>query len=470
MSRRRRKSSSLPTGLIKIAVLAAAVLYAGWYGYTRFFTFNPQQILQDSILKEKTFDSQVVEVTSPQHKIKAYLIEDSTNPIISISFMFKNAGLAADDNNKQGISNVVAAMLTEGSGSLDSQAFKEKLENLAVGISFDASMDDFSGSLVTTSENQEQAYQLLADALTKPLFAETDLQRLKLQLQKSFLMQKEHPNSVLSLDFAKYLYGNHPYGRNPLGSWEAVSRLNKEDLQKYLATHLAQNNLIVGAAGDITPEKLGQVLDKVFGSLPQNAAINFVREPEVDFAHRSENISLPAAAGQNISAFAAPGVARNDKDFYPVYVANHILGGSGLSSRLSKAAREDKGLTYGIYSYLTLADKSPLIRGGFSSTKENYDQVVSILNAEWNKFGQKGATEEEVESAKNYLISSYNLRFASITNLSDILLYMQKDNLGLDFLQKRNENVKKVSTEDVNRAARKYFTTDNLVSVNVGQF
>lgn len=468
MPRRRRKSSSLPTGFIKL-VLLVAVLYVGWYGYNRFFTFSAQQILEDSILKEKTFDSQVAEVTSPQHKIKAYLIEDTTNPIISISFMFKNAGLAADDNNKQGISNVVAAMLTEGSGTLDSQAFKEKLENLAIGISFNASMDDFSGSMVTTSENQETAYQLLADSLTKPLFAEKDLHRLKLQLQKSFAMQKEHPNSILSLDFAKSVYGSHPYGRNPLGNWDAVNRLTKDDLQKYLTTHLAQNNLIIGAAGDISAEKLGIVLDKVFGSLPQNAAINFVRDPEVNFTHRCENISLPAA-GQNISAFAAPGVARTNEDFYPLYVANHILGGSGLSSRLSKAAREDKGLTYGIYSYLSLADKSPLIRGGFSSTKENYEEVVSILNAEWNKFGQKGATKQEVEDAKNFLISSYNLRFASITNLSDILLYMQKDNLGLDFLQKRNENVKNVSIDDVNQAARKYFTTDNLVSVNIGQF
>lgn len=469
MSRRRRKSSSLPTGLIKIIFLAAVVLCAGWVGYKRFFTFDPARILEDSILKEKNFASKVVEVVSPQHKIKAYLIEDKTNPIISLSFMFKNAGLAADDNNKQGISNMVSAMLTEGSGSLDSQAFKEKLENLAIGISFNASMDDFSGSLVTTSENQETAYQLLTDSLTKPLFAEKDLQRLKLQMQKSFAMQKEHPNSILNLDFAKYVYGSHPYGRNPLGSWDAISRLTKEDLQKYLSTHLAQNNLIVGAAGDISAEKLGLVLDKVFGSLPQNAAINFVRDPEVDFTHRSENISLPAV-GQNISAFVAPGVARSNEDFYPLYVANHILGGSGLSSRLSKAAREDKGLTYGIYSYLSLADKSPLIRGGFSSTKENYEEVVSILNAEWDKFGQKGADKQEVEDAKNFLISSYNLRFASITNLSDILLYMQKDNLGLDFLQKRNQNIKNVSFDDVNRAARKYFTTANLVSVNIGQF
>lgn len=470
MAYRRRRSSSLLSKLIKTICAIAFVIYAVWYGYSRFFTFNPKQILEESVLKEKTFASQVTEVVSPRHKIKAYLIEDKANPIISISFLFKNAGLASDDANKQGISNVVAAMLVEGSGELDSQAFKEKLENLAIGISFDASVDVFSGSLITTSENQEEAYKLLADSLTKPLFTEKDLQRIKQQAYKSFLMQKEHPNSVLSLEFAKFLYGKHPYGRNPLGSIDAISRITEDDLRGFLASHLALNNLIIGAAGDISPEKLGLVLDRIFGALPQNAGINFVRNPEIDFKQGDKNINLPAAAGQNISSFAAPGVSRTDEDFYPLYIANHILGGSGLNSRLSKAAREDKGLTYGIYSYLSLADKSPLIRGGFSSTKDNYNKVVSILNEEWEKFGREGATKQEVEDAKNYLVSSYNLRFASVANLSEILVYMQKDNLGRDFLQKRNEYVKKVSIEDVNKAARRYFSTENKISVNVGQF
>lgn len=102
------------------------------------------------------------------------------------------------------------------------------------------------------------------------------------------------------------------------------------------------------------------------------------------------------------------------------------MGGSGLNSRLSVAAREKEGLTYSIYSYMSLADKSPLLQGSFSSTKENFAELTGILNREWQRFGTEGATEEEVENAKNYLVSSYNLRFSSISNLADILMYMQK--------------------------------------------
>ena len=468
MPYRRRRSGAFSKAIGWVIVLGL-LGGAGHYIYRQYVSFNPDKILSESVLKEKTFAAHPVEVVSPRHKIKAYLIEERTAPIISFSFLFKGAGRSSEDKSLQGISGITAAMLTEGTQDLTSQQFKEKLEDNAIGISFSSGLDDFSGSLVTTVEHQEQAYALLKDVLTKPRFAEEDLTRIKLQLQKSFLLQKEHPQSILNLQFAQYLYGDHPYGRNPLGQWEDIRDLNQQDLQKYMQNHLAQNNLVIGVAGDITPEALAMVLDNVFGDLPQNTAIDFVRNPEVDFKKPDKNIEF-AAGGQNISHFAALGVSRNDADFYPLYVANHIFGGSGLSSRLSKAAREEKGLTYNIYTYMSLADKSPLLQGGFSSTADKYAEVQKILAEEWNKFGQSGATEEEVENAKKYLLASYNLRFASVANLSEILLYMQKDNLGLNFLQNRNQNIKNISTEKVNQAARKYFTPNGYVSVNIGSF
>ena len=468
-SRRRSKSSAFFAKILQYLLVLLLVLGGSWYFYKQYISFNAEKILSESILQEKTFVARPVEVISPRYKIKAYLLEEKTAPIISFSFMFKGAGRVSDDKDQQGISGLTAAMLTEGTESLTSQDFKEKLENYAIGISFSAGLDDFTGAMVTTSEHQKQAYALLKDILIHPRFDKEDLNRTKLQLQKSFLLQKEHPQSILNLKFAEYLYKNHPYGRNPLGEWNIVSKLNRQDLLKYMQTHFAQNNLIIGVAGDITPENLENVLDDVFGALPQSTAIDFVRNPDIDFNMPELNIDF-AAGAQNISRFAAKGVSRSDKDFYPLYVANHIFGGSGLSSRLSKAAREDKGLTYSIYTYMSLADKSPLLQGEFSATKDKYAKVKEILRQEWNKFGQQGATEQEVEDAKNYLLASYNLRFASIANLSEILLYMQKEDLGLDFLQNRNNNIKNISTEQVNQVAKKYFKPQGYVSVNIGNF
>ena len=209
-------------------------------------------------------------------------------------------------------------------------------------------------------------------------------------------------------------------------------------------------------------------LDALFGGLPESGRIVFVREAEIDFDGRVRNISLPSA--QVVSSFAAKGIGRTHPDFYPLFIANHILGGSGLSSRLSMAAREKEGLTYGIDTYLSLLDKAPMLRGGFSATPDNFARVVEIVRRQWAEMGRKGVSEEELAEAKDYLIASYNLRFASIDTISAILVYMQKDNLGLDFLQKRNDYVRQVKLKDVNRVAREYFNPEKMIFVNVGSF
>ncbi len=465
----RRRKNKLSGQIFKSALILAGVCFLGNYIYTEHLSFNPDKILADSVLKEKEFASKPVEVVSPKYKIKAYLIEEKSNPIISMSVMFKGAGYSADDENKQGISNLVAATLAEGTKNLDSQSLKELMENYAIGISFDASQDDFTASLVTTTQNQQKAYNLLKDMMLSPRFEEKDVKLAKEEIKKSFLLQKEHPGNILELEFAKYLYDSHPYGRNPLGKWEDIAQLSAQDMQKYVQTHLTKSNLIIGVAGDISAEDLGKVLDETFGDLPETAAINFVRNTRIDFNLPEKNINMPEI-GQNISIFASKGVSRNHPDFYPLYVANYIFGGSGLSSRLSKEIREKNGLTYSIYTYMSLNEKAPLLCGSFSTTPDKYAKLWKLLKAEWNKFFAQGVSEKEVEMAKKYLISSYNLRFSSVSNLSEILLYMQKENLGIDFLQNRNKTIANITQKDVNAAIKKYYEPKAYVAVNIGEF
>lgn len=469
MSRRSNYYRRSSGGILSKAIFLGLILVAGiYYGYRNYVVFDPQKVLDDSILKEKTFETNVKEIKSPRKGIKAYLFEDKTNPIISIDFMFKNAGLASDDSRQVGIANMAAALLTDGAGEMDSRRFKEELEKKAIGIGFDVNMDDFSGSLLTTKENAPQAYEMLKLVLTKPRFDADDILRVKEEMLVSLKQQQEHPSSVLGLEFAKDIYKTHPYARNPLGNPDDIRNVSREQLVSFTKNHFTKNNLLVGIAGDISEAQAGGIIDEIFGDLPDNGKIEFVREAKTDFDGHEKNISQPLP--QTVSMFANKGAARADADFYPLYIINHIFGGSGLGSRLSMSAREDEALTYSVYSYLSLADKSPLIRGGFSSTPENFARVKEIIRNEWQKMGRKGISGKELQEAKNYLISSYNLRFASIADISAMLVYMQKDNLGLDFLKKRNDYVKSVTLEEANQAAKKFFDNKNLIFVNIGKF
>jgi len=140
-----------------------------------------------------------------------------------------------------------------------------------------------------------------------------------------------------------------------------------------------------------------------------------------------------------------------------------------MQSRLFKLAREDEGLTYGIYTYLSLNDDSCLIQGGFASSQDNMPKIISIVKDQWQAMREKGVTKAELQAAKDYLISSFNLRFAEIPDIAQQLALMQRQNLGLNFLKERNLLVQNVQLADVNRAAKVYFNPNQIVFVSTGK-
>ena len=148
-------------------------------------------------------------------------------------------------------------------------------------------------------------------------------------------------------------------------------------------------------------------------------------------------------------------------------VKHLIFGSSGLTSRLSLKARENEGLTYGIYTGLVAEEKNPLIMGTFSTTKENYPKIMKIVQDEWHKMAEKGVTAAELENARRYLLASHNLRFTTVSQLAEMLTSMQDNNLGIDFLQKRNDYIRNVTLDQVNRAAARYFANEPF-EMNIG--
>ena len=450
----------------KLLTVLCLLALAGYWKYGNNHTFNPQYLVENSVLKDRHFETPVQEIVSPRHHIKAYLFEDKTNPIISVSFLFKNSGTAYDSETEKGIANMTAALLTDGAGEMDRLRFKEEMDSRAINISFAAGRDDLKGQLLTTKAQSGRAFELLTAVLTKPRFDFADINQVKAEMLMMLKQQSERPEKILAQAFDKALFGAHPYGRNPVGSAEDIKNITRRQLRNYVATHLTRNNLIVGIAGDISEEEAGDMLDRVFGVLPENAKMIYVRPADVDYLSGDVNVDM--ALPQNIARMAAPGVSRTNKDFYPLYVANHILGGAGLTSRLSLAAREDEALTYGVYTYMNTAEKAPMLSGGFSATPENFSRVKEIVSAQWRKMAEEGVTDEEFNNAKDYLLASYNLRFASIGDIAEILAAMQKENLGIDFLQRRNEYIRNIKLSEVNKVARKYFDNKTLRFITIG--
>lgn len=465
MRSRCRKRNSHWGWLVFTAILAAGYWFAP---VTRPFSQTElDKLAANSELKNVQFKADVKEIFGQKTKVGAYLLEDKENPIVSVSFMFKNAGYVSDNADEQGIAGMAAALLGEGAGTYSSDMLKEELETRAIKINFAADKDDFTGSMLTTKDNLTRAAELFNLILTEPRFEADDVIRGKMQMLNALRRQNENPNQVLLLEFNKELYGSHPYARNPLGREADIEAVDQAKLHRFVKNKLIAKNLLVGIAGDIDEAEGARLLDMMFRGVPENGSLNFVRNADLQFDGRSRTIDRNI--GQNITLMAVKGAGRTDEDFYPLYVANYVLGGAGLTSRLSQKIREEKGLTYGVYSYLQLDDKAPLIAAGFAVTKDKYAEAEKLFEEQWREFGAKGITQEELDKAKKYLTASNNLRFASIENISAMLAMMQKYNLGLDFLQKRNEYISQINLENVNRVIKKYFVPQ-MVSVKIGSF
>jgi len=398
--------------------------------------------------------------------IEAWLIEDHTNPIISMRFAFRG-GSALDPAGKEGLANMAAALLDEGAGELDSKAFSATLEDLSIGLDFQAGVDTFGGNLKTLVDNKDTAFRLLRLAMTEPRFDAEPVERVRSQILVGIRQSAEDPDTLASRTLYKTVFAGHAYGRPTDGTEVSVNAITVADLKSFVAGRLARENLYIGVVGDITPAALAKELDAVFGKLPPKAKPWMLARVEPAGAGRT--IVVEKAVPQSAIVFAEKGVMRADPDFYAAFVMNHILGSGGFTSRLYDAIREKRGLAYEVHSGLQPFDFAALITGGAGTANARVADTLQLLRQEWAKMAEKGVTQKELDDAKTFLTGSYPLRFLSSDRIASMLVGLQVENLGIDYPDHRNGLIEKVTLDDVNRLARKLLDPKRLTVVVVGK-
>lgn len=424
------------------------------------YRFNPQYLVENSVLNGRDFKAEVQQIESPKLKIKAWLYEDYANPLVNISIMFRRAGVAYDNGKRFGESVLLADMLMAGAGKYNIKAFQNELERRAASMNFEALKDGFYGDLRFVTKDRFKVAELFNLALTKPRFAPEQLKVALNSAVTSYYRHQEDAASYLSVAAEDELYAGHPLGRNVYGSPKTLSAVRPEHLRSYLKKHLVTDNLIVGISGHISADEAGHLLDKMFAGVPQKNTVAELPELQVSFSEKV--VVFPASTGQEIGRLYAAAPARLSPEFYPTMMALELLFGDSLDSRIHKEAREKAGLTYGAYATMRFNDRLNYITGQFSATTDKFPQLLFIVNEEWQRLGREGMTERELNTVKKRLIASDILRYTDGLQLSRTLLMMQKFNLGVDFLQKNSEYIRNVNLEEVNTAAKKYFTEDNL--------
>jgi zinc protease len=405
----------------------------------------------------------VEKVVSPGG-IEAWLVQDHANPIVAVELAFKG-GAAVE--TKPGLAGMVSGLLDEGAGPHDSQTFQGKLDDLAIDLSFTAGKDGFRGHLKTLTENRDTAFELFRLAMTQPRFDKEPVERIRSQILTSLARELQDPQSVAARVWFKLVFAGHPYAVPVRGEPDTVKAITIPELKAYARTWLARQDMVVGVVGDITPEQLKPLLDKTFGGLP-------ARHPDIKVTD-----TAPKAPGrveviardnpQSVAMFGEQGLKRDDPDWYAAYVMNYILGGGGFSSRLTEQVREKRGLAYSVYSYLSPMDRAGLIVGGVATENARVEESLGLIRAEWKRMAEAGPTDKELADSKTYLTGSFPLSLDSTASIAGLLVAMQRDNLGIDYLDKRNGYIEAVTMDHVRKVAARLLDPTRLTVVVVGK-
>nr|WP_233287400.1 pitrilysin family protein [Bradyrhizobium oropedii] len=397
--------------------------------------------------------------------IEAWFVQDATVPLIAMEYSF-SGGASQDPPGKPGVGNLVADLLDEGSGDLDSKTYHERLERRAIELSFAANRDQFRGSLRMLKDNKDEAYDLLRMALTSPHFEPKDVERIRAQVISNLRRESTNPSSLAGRKFLELAFGDHPYARTATGTLESVPTIEISDLKEYTRRIIARDTLRIAVVGDVDPETLGKLLDKTFGSLPAKAELTPITD--VVATKPPQRAFVPLDVPQTVVTFGGPGINRHDPDFMAAYVVNHILGGGGLSSRLYKEVREKRGLAYSIYESLLWMDHSALFIGNTGTRADRAGQTVDAIDAEIRRIAEDGPTQQELDEAKSYLKGSQMLALDTSSKLAQAMLQYQLDKLPIDYIEKRNAIVDAVTLDDAKRVARRLWG-NGLLTVIVGR-
>lgn len=436
--------------LHSVAAMFSRALVAGALFSTAVLSFNTSA------------NAMKIQEVTTKTGIKAWLVEEHAVPLVAMRFAFEG-GSSQDTNGKEGTANFLTGMMDEGAGDLDSHAFQKRMEDIAMRMSFEDTKDFLYGSFESLSENRKAAADLLKLVVNKPRFDSEAVERIRVQLIAGLAYAKRDPNKVAGEQWFAAAYPGHPYGRPANGTEASLKTIARDDLAIYRRNTFAKANLRVVVVGDINAKEMADMLDDVFGALPDKPTLTPVAQIEPKPKTRQTVIEMPVP--QSVAVFGGQSISRHDKDFMPAFVLNHLLGGGGFASRLMEEVREKRGLAYSVYSYLQPMRASSVFLGGVATKNEEMAQSLDVIRAEFKRAVENGPTQQELDNAKSYLTGSFALRFDTNAKIANQLLYFFVEDFGVDYVDRRNAEVEAVTLDDVKRAAKRVFANDLYVTI-----
>jgi zinc protease len=398
--------------------------------------------------------------------LTVYLVESNYLPIVSANVVFRS-GSARDPQGLAGLAGFTASMLDEGTAKRDAMQIADEIHALGATLGTSSQVDGSSATTRTLKANALPALSVLADVVTGPSFPAKEIERVRNERLTALLQQRDAPFPTAIRVMNSCLFGpTHPYGHTSLGTEGALKKITRDDLESFYKDSYGPKNAALILVGDVTEAEAKKLAQDSFGSWKGNATSAAAPPTGTMTDARIVVVDKP---GSNATALLVGqlGVARSNPDYEKLDVMNTVLGGI-FSSRINLNLREDKGYSYGAFSFIGQNRGVGPFMAGAQVRGDVTGPSAQELLKEVAKMRDGGVTEDELNLAKESITRPLPANFETTASTAGTMAGLYLFDLPLDYYETLPSRVNALTTADVAAVAKTYLTPDRMVVVAVG--
>ncbi len=398
---------------------------------------------------------------------KVLFVEDHDIPMLDVAVSIP-AGSSFDTAERSGVASLTHGLLDSGSDGLSEDDISRGMADIGAqfGGGFDYDRASVTLRTLSNAAERDKALDIMARVLQHPVFPDAILEREKVRLVAALKESETKPESIADRAFQKAVFGTHPYALRSSGEVDTVEKITVQNLKDFYQSHYQAGRAVVAIMGDATRSQAEAIAQQLTAQLPSSAAPAAL--PNVTMKIAASELRIPHPASQSHILIGAPGMARSDPDFFPLYVGNYTLGGGGFVSRLMEEVREKKGLAYSVYSYFMPLKQPGAFQIGLQTKKEQAEEALQIARKTLADFIAKGPTEKELRAAKQNIIGGFPLRIDSNRKILDYLSIIGFYDLPLTYLDDFTRNIDQVTTAQIRVAFARHIDPQAMATVIVG--
>ena len=393
-------------------------------------------------------------------------VESHVIPMLDVTVDFP-AGSGYDPTDKSGLAHLTQGMLDQGAGGLTDTEIAHRMADVGalLGGRFERDRAGVTLRTLSSAREREVAVDVMTRVLQTPTFAEAIVAREKQRVLAALREAEAQPGDVAEKALYRAMYGKHPYAHPEPGDAASVAPLKAQDLRAFHRSHYTASNAVVALMGDISRSEAEALALRLTAKLPKGEVIALLPRPELTPASDTR-ITFPSA--QSHVLVGGIGVARDDPDFFALYVGNYVLGGGGFDSRLLKEIRDKHGYAYSAYSYfLPMAVPGPFMLG-LQTKNAQTDDALKLARETLRQFVAEGPSEEELTQAKSNLTGGFPLRIDSNKKILEYLSLIGFYKLPMDYLDTWVTKVNAVDVAAVKQAFARRVHPEQMATVVVG--